>query len=179
MMAYTKPQQRKKEESGRLGGEGDQIKFTDFRCEKWQVVGWSELCWGKAMVANAKPQQRKREDSERLGGEGSDLNDLKILLHFGCNRVCPFRFLSKYQLMIFSDSRNPDMAVRWKQRQFGITHTQVVEYGHGCCLTNNVGFNLFVLSFNTRTCRALAETYPRRDRQRRCNKFRIKSWWKI
>ena len=38
-MAYTKPQQRKKEESKRLRGERDQIKFTDLVFERWQVVG--------------------------------------------------------------------------------------------------------------------------------------------
>ena len=37
-MAYTKPpQQRKKEESERLG-ERDQIKFIDLGFERWQVV---------------------------------------------------------------------------------------------------------------------------------------------
>ena len=41
MVAYTKPQQRKKEESERLRGEeGDQIKFIDLRFERWQVVGF-------------------------------------------------------------------------------------------------------------------------------------------
>ena len=39
-MAYTKPQQRKKEENERLRGEGDQIKFTDLRFERWQVAGF-------------------------------------------------------------------------------------------------------------------------------------------
>ena len=38
MVAYTKPQQRKKEESERLRGEGDRIKFIDLRFERWQVV---------------------------------------------------------------------------------------------------------------------------------------------
>ena len=38
MVAYTKPQQRKKEESKRLRGEGDQIKFVNVRFEGWQVV---------------------------------------------------------------------------------------------------------------------------------------------
>ena len=33
MVAYTIPQQRMKEESERLRGEGDQIKFTDLRFE--------------------------------------------------------------------------------------------------------------------------------------------------
>ena len=39
MVAYTKPQQRKKEESKKLGGERDQIKFVDLIFERWQVVG--------------------------------------------------------------------------------------------------------------------------------------------
>ena len=38
MVAYTKPQQRKKEESERLRGEGDQVKFIDLGFESWQVV---------------------------------------------------------------------------------------------------------------------------------------------
>ena len=37
-MAYTKPQQRKKEESKKLRGERDQIKFINLRFERWQVV---------------------------------------------------------------------------------------------------------------------------------------------
>ena len=40
-MAYTKPQW-KKEESKRLRGEGDEIKFIDLRLERGQVVGFSE-----------------------------------------------------------------------------------------------------------------------------------------
>ena len=39
-MAYTKPQQRKKEESERLRVERDQITFIDLRFEKCQVVGF-------------------------------------------------------------------------------------------------------------------------------------------
>ena len=38
MVAYTKPQQRKKEESEQLRGEIDQIKFIDLRFERRQVV---------------------------------------------------------------------------------------------------------------------------------------------
>ena len=34
MVAYTKPQQRKKEESKRLRGEKGQIKFIDLRFER-------------------------------------------------------------------------------------------------------------------------------------------------
>ena len=40
---YKAPQ-RKKEESKRLRGEGDQIKFVNLRFERWQVVGLSGLC---------------------------------------------------------------------------------------------------------------------------------------
>ena len=43
MVAYTKPQHRKKEESEGLRGETDQIKFIDLRVERWQVVGLSGL----------------------------------------------------------------------------------------------------------------------------------------
>ena len=38
MVAYTKPQQRKKEES-ELRGYRDKIKFIDLSFERWQVVG--------------------------------------------------------------------------------------------------------------------------------------------
>ena len=38
MVAYTMPQQRKKEESERLRGERDQIKFIYLGFERWQVV---------------------------------------------------------------------------------------------------------------------------------------------
>ena len=40
MVAYTKPQQMKKEESEQLRGERDKIKFIDLRFERWQVVGF-------------------------------------------------------------------------------------------------------------------------------------------
>ena len=42
MVAYTKPQQRKKEESERLRGERDQIKCIDLRFERLQVVGFKK-----------------------------------------------------------------------------------------------------------------------------------------
>ena len=38
MAAYTKPHKRKKEESERLSGERDQVKFIDIRFERRQVV---------------------------------------------------------------------------------------------------------------------------------------------
>ena len=39
MVAYIKPQHRKKEESEQLRGERDKIKFIDLGFERWQVVG--------------------------------------------------------------------------------------------------------------------------------------------
>ena len=68
MVACTKPQQRKKEESERLRGERDQINFIDHKFERWQVIGLNELCRGKAMAAYTKPQQRKKGESEMLRG---------------------------------------------------------------------------------------------------------------
>ena len=38
MVAYTMPQQRNEEESKRLRGERDQIKYIDLGFERWQVV---------------------------------------------------------------------------------------------------------------------------------------------
>ena len=38
MVAYTRPQQRKKGERGRLRGEGGHIKIIDLRFERMQVV---------------------------------------------------------------------------------------------------------------------------------------------
>ena len=39
MVTYTKPQQRKEEESKQLREQRDKIKFIDLRFERWQVVG--------------------------------------------------------------------------------------------------------------------------------------------
>ena len=58
----TKEERRKSE---RLRGEGDRIKFIDLRFERWQVVGLSELCWGKAIVAYTEPPQRKKDKSAK------------------------------------------------------------------------------------------------------------------
>ena len=69
MVAYTKPQQRRKGESEKLRGERDKIKCNDLRFERWQIVGLNEFCRGKAMVAYTKPQQRRKEESEKLRGE--------------------------------------------------------------------------------------------------------------
>ena len=40
MVAYTTPQQWKKEESERPTGEGEKITFIDLRLERGQVVGF-------------------------------------------------------------------------------------------------------------------------------------------
>ena len=38
MVAFTMPQQRKKEEGEQLRGESDQIKFIDLGFERWHVI---------------------------------------------------------------------------------------------------------------------------------------------
>ena len=42
MVPYTEPRQRKKEESKKLRGERDQVKFIGLRFERWQVVRLSK-----------------------------------------------------------------------------------------------------------------------------------------
>ena len=55
MVAYTMPQQRKKEESERIRGERDQIEFIDLGFERWQVVRLSyvgERSWWPIQCLN-------------------------------------------------------------------------------------------------------------------------------
>ena len=40
VVAYTKPQQGKKEESEQLRGEGDQINLIDLNSQRWQGAGF-------------------------------------------------------------------------------------------------------------------------------------------
>ena len=47
MMAYTKPQQKKKEESEKLRGERHQIKSTSLRFERWLAVRFGKAKKGK------------------------------------------------------------------------------------------------------------------------------------
>ena len=75
-----KLQQRKNEERERLRGGRDSIKFSDIRFERWQIVGLSEWCWGRAMVAYTKPQQRKRDESKRLRGERDTEEELQFFI---------------------------------------------------------------------------------------------------
>ena len=44
MVANTKPQQRKKEESEKLREERDQMKFIDLRFERWPVATSLRSC---------------------------------------------------------------------------------------------------------------------------------------
>ena len=46
MVAYTMPQQRKKEESKRLRGKRDPIKFIDLGLKRWQVVKCFSFSYG-------------------------------------------------------------------------------------------------------------------------------------
>ena len=73
MVAYKKSQKRKKGEREMLRGERDEIKFVDLRFERWQVLGLTELCCGKATVAYTKPQKRKKGEREMLRGERDEI----------------------------------------------------------------------------------------------------------
>ena len=44
---------------------------------------FSELCWGKAMVADAMPQQMKKEESERLRGERDQIKSIDLRFEDG------------------------------------------------------------------------------------------------
>ena len=71
MVAYTKPQQRQKEESERLSGERDQIKFIDLRFERGQVVGFKKEKEGKR---SHKLHDRRMKDDlwDRVHGLGCE-----------------------------------------------------------------------------------------------------------
>ena len=47
MVAYAKPQQRKKEGSERLRGQRDKMKFIDLRFERWQVARFRQARRGQ------------------------------------------------------------------------------------------------------------------------------------
>ena len=98
--APTKEEKRKRR-ANRLRGERDQIEFIDLRFERWQVVGLSELCCGKAMVAYKKPQWWKKDESERLRGERDQIKFID--LRFERWQVVRFRF---YATANFYEDKN-------------------------------------------------------------------------
>ena len=54
-------------------------KYAICKCDLF----FSELCWGKAMVAYTMPQKRKKEESERLRGERDQMKLLILDLKDG------------------------------------------------------------------------------------------------
>ena len=58
-MAYTKPKQRKKEESEWLRGERNQISFIDLGFERWQVVRFRKA---RGKQEESKRKARGRQD---------------------------------------------------------------------------------------------------------------------
>ena len=64
MVAYTKPQQRKKEEGERLRGDRYKIKFIDLSFERWQVVGLSELYWGRPWWPIQSPNKGRKKKAK-------------------------------------------------------------------------------------------------------------------
>ena len=70
MVAYTKPQQRKKEESEQLRGERDKIKFTDLRFERWQVVRFRKApCDMKRLFYLGSFELRTWENKDSMNDE--------------------------------------------------------------------------------------------------------------
>ena len=71
MVAYTIPQQRKKEESERLRGERDQIKLIDPGFERWQVVRFRKATGGQDVpqVACSEMNDDLRNRVHGLGSE--------------------------------------------------------------------------------------------------------------
>ena len=64
-------------------------EIPSFKLKKWQDVGLSKLCSGKATVAHTKPQNGKKEENERLRGERDQIKF--IYLGFERRQVVGFR----------------------------------------------------------------------------------------
>ena len=64
MVACIKPQQREKEESERLRGERDQIKFIDLRFARWQVLSCCQCGNGCSL----QPQSQLIEEPDTIIG---------------------------------------------------------------------------------------------------------------
>ena len=45
---------------------------------KGDISLFSEVCWGKAVVAYTKPRQRKKEEGKRLRGEGELIKFIEL-----------------------------------------------------------------------------------------------------
>ena len=75
-----KPQQRKKEESERLRGEGDKIKFIDLGFERWQAFFTFSVSYVRERPWRPmqSPNKGKKEESERLRGEGDKIKFIDL-----------------------------------------------------------------------------------------------------
>ena len=100
MVAYTRPQQRKKEESERLRVEKDQIKFIDLRFERRQVVGFRKA-------------RRRRIVTRNIQEECSPIKN-EILL------ISPSSFLS--HMISFSESGFFPSKVVFSHMRFLVSH---------------------------------------------------------
>ena len=84
MVVYRKPQQRKKEESERLRGERDQIKFIALRFERWRVVRFSKQ-------------------------EGEMFINCKITLKMEASKLI---IMTKYPVLFFQQQLEPNLPTR-------------------------------------------------------------------
>ena len=82
MVAYTKPQHRRKEESEQLRGERDQIKFIDLRFERWKVVGPRKARRGQE--EDKKKTRRRQEEGKKKARRSIAIHKLHAL---GMNEI--------------------------------------------------------------------------------------------
>ena len=87
MVAYTNPQQRKKEESEKLRGERDQIKFIDIGLERWQVVRFRKA--RRRQEESKRKARGKQEESKRKarGKQEEGKTFHKLLQRIGYQKI--------------------------------------------------------------------------------------------
>ena len=54
------------------------LVFNFYKVSLWDIFFFSELCWGKAMVAYTMPQQKKKEEGEKLRGERDNIKFIDL-----------------------------------------------------------------------------------------------------
>ena len=78
MVAYTKPLQRKREESEELRGERDQIKFIDLRFERW----YARILHGSRRKSPNIPHLNRIKSGQEYAGSPKSLPFFKNCLLF-------------------------------------------------------------------------------------------------
>ena len=81
----------KKEESERLGGDGDQIKFIDLKFERWQILGFRKVRRRQHYSLRSALHYHLRHGEMTLNGQRYDLRPLELssllILAIKCGNV--------------------------------------------------------------------------------------------